>query len=138
MRKTIGVVVFLISVAVAGFAQVDTGSVVGTVKDASGAILPGVTVTATGQRHCNCEKNGAQRRLRDYSAPYRPILCFRRSHRLPSGNSQGHRARCAADHPAGLQSQGRLGFGNDGNKRSRSAARNRKRIPGQRCDRRNG
>ncbi len=47
MRKTIGVVVFLISVAVVGFAQVDTGSLVGTVKDASGALLPGVTVTAT-------------------------------------------------------------------------------------------
>ena len=47
MRKTLGVVVFLISVAVAGFAQVDTGSLVGTVKDASGALLPGVTVTAT-------------------------------------------------------------------------------------------
>ncbi|MGA8342695.1 MAG: carboxypeptidase-like regulatory domain-containing protein, partial [Candidatus Sulfotelmatobacter sp.] len=47
MRKTIGVVVFLISVAVVGLAQVDTGSLVGTVKDASGALLPGVTVTAT-------------------------------------------------------------------------------------------
>src|SRR6201998_1143475 len=47
MRKTIGVVVFLISVAVVGFAQVDTGSLVGTVKDASGALLPNVTVTAT-------------------------------------------------------------------------------------------
>src|ERR1700729_1448706 len=47
MKQTIGVVVFLVSVAVPGLAQVDTGSVVGTVKDASGAILPGVTVTAT-------------------------------------------------------------------------------------------
>ncbi|MGC1645420.1 MAG: carboxypeptidase-like regulatory domain-containing protein, partial [Candidatus Sulfotelmatobacter sp.] len=47
MRKTIGLVVFLISVAVVGFAQVDTGSLVGTVKDASGALLPGVAVTAT-------------------------------------------------------------------------------------------
>jgi len=47
MRKTIGVVVFLISVAVVGFAQVDTGSLVGTVKDASGALVPNVTVTAT-------------------------------------------------------------------------------------------
>jgi Carboxypeptidase regulatory-like domain len=47
MRKTTGVVVFLISVAVVGLAQVDTGSLVGTVKDASGALLPGVTVTAT-------------------------------------------------------------------------------------------
>ena len=47
MRNTIGVALFLISVAVAGFAQVDTGRLVGTVKDASGALLPGVTVTAT-------------------------------------------------------------------------------------------
>jgi hypothetical protein len=47
MRKTIELVVFLISVAVMGLAQVDTGSLVGSVKDASGALLPGVTVTAT-------------------------------------------------------------------------------------------
>jgi outer membrane receptor protein involved in Fe transport len=47
MRKTIGVVVFLISAALVGLAQVDTGSLVGTVKDPSGAVLPGVTVTAT-------------------------------------------------------------------------------------------
>ncbi len=46
MRKTIGVVVFLISAALVGLAQVDTGSLVGTVKDPSGAVLPGVTVTA--------------------------------------------------------------------------------------------
>jgi len=47
LRKTIEVVVFLISVAVVGLAQVDTGSLVGTVKDATGALLPNVTVTAT-------------------------------------------------------------------------------------------
>jgi hypothetical protein len=47
MRKTILVVVLLISATAIGFAQVDTGSLVGTVKDASGAVLPGVTVTAT-------------------------------------------------------------------------------------------
>ncbi|MGA8868883.1 MAG: TonB-dependent receptor [Candidatus Sulfotelmatobacter sp.] len=49
MRKTILVVVLLIGAAVMGFAQVDTGSLVGTVKDASGAVLAGVTVTATNQ-----------------------------------------------------------------------------------------
>ncbi len=48
MRKIIGIVVFLIGAAVFGFAQVDTGSLVGTVKDPSGAVLSGVTVTATG------------------------------------------------------------------------------------------
>ena len=47
MRKTIEVVIFLISAALVGLAQVDTGSLVGTVKDPSGAVLPGVTVTAT-------------------------------------------------------------------------------------------
>ena len=47
MRKIIGVGVFLISVVAVGLAQVDTGSVVGTVKDTSGALLPNVTVTAT-------------------------------------------------------------------------------------------
>jgi hypothetical protein len=47
MRKTIGIIVFLIAVAVVGLAQVDTGSLVGTVNDSSGAVLPGITVTAT-------------------------------------------------------------------------------------------
>jgi len=47
MRNTILLVVALLSSVVIGFAQVDTGSLVGTVKDASAAVLAGVTVTAT-------------------------------------------------------------------------------------------
>jgi Carboxypeptidase regulatory-like domain len=47
MRKTILVVVSWISAAVCGLAQVDTGNLVGTVRDPSGAVLSGVTVTAT-------------------------------------------------------------------------------------------
>jgi len=47
MRKVIAVVVLLISAAVSGLAQVDTGNLVGTVRDPSGAVLSGVTVTAT-------------------------------------------------------------------------------------------
>jgi len=39
MRNTFMVVVLLISATAIGFAQVDTGSLVGTVKDPSGAAL---------------------------------------------------------------------------------------------------
>ncbi|PYX53523.1 MAG: hypothetical protein DMG76_25295 [Acidobacteria bacterium] len=47
MRKNVLVVLLLILTASIGFAQVDTGSLVGSVKDASGALLPNVSVTAT-------------------------------------------------------------------------------------------
>src|SRR5581483_4460688 len=47
MRNTLGILVLLISTAGIGIAQVDTGSLVGTVKDPTGAAIPGVIVTAT-------------------------------------------------------------------------------------------
>ncbi len=49
MRNTTLVVVFLwlVGAAVTGMAQVDTGVVVGTIKDASGAVVPNATATAT-------------------------------------------------------------------------------------------
>lgn len=37
----------LVASTAPAFAQIDTGSIVGTVRDASGGVLPGVTVTAT-------------------------------------------------------------------------------------------
>ena len=46
MRNTFMVVVLLISATAIGFAQVDTGSLVGTVKDPSGAALSNVSVSA--------------------------------------------------------------------------------------------
>src|SRR5215469_13366990 len=46
MRNTFMVVVLLISATAVGFAQVDTGSLVGTVKDPSGAALSNVSVSA--------------------------------------------------------------------------------------------
>ena len=46
MKNTFMVVVLLISATTIGFAQVDTGSLVGTVKDSSGAALSNVSVTA--------------------------------------------------------------------------------------------
>src|SRR6266851_3871002 len=50
MRKTTCAVVLLwmVSSALAGWAQVDTATVTGTVRDSTGAVLPNVTVTATG------------------------------------------------------------------------------------------
>src|SRR6202047_363450 len=49
VRKTTLIVVFLwlVATAVTGLAQVDTGTVVGTIKDASGAVVPNATATAT-------------------------------------------------------------------------------------------
>jgi len=47
MRNTFMVVVLLIGATAIGFAQVDTGGLVGTVKDSSGAALSNVSVTAT-------------------------------------------------------------------------------------------
>src|SRR5206468_103130 len=38
---------FVAAIAAPAHAQLDTGSIVGTVSDASGGVLPGVTVTAT-------------------------------------------------------------------------------------------
>jgi hypothetical protein len=49
VRRTILVVAFfwLINAAVTGLAQVDTASVVGTIRDSSGAVVSGATATAT-------------------------------------------------------------------------------------------
>ena len=41
------VLAFLLALVAPAFAQIDTASIVGTVTDQSGAVLPGVTVTAT-------------------------------------------------------------------------------------------
>jgi hypothetical protein len=41
-------VAFVVSLSATAFAQVDTGSIAGTVTDQTGAALPGVTITVTG------------------------------------------------------------------------------------------
>src|SRR5688572_27925234 len=48
MRQVIAALVILIGVCAPAHAQRTTGSIVGTVADESGAVLPGVTVTLTG------------------------------------------------------------------------------------------
>src|SRR5690242_8725586 len=49
MKKTIwmAALLWVLSTSFAGFAQVDTATVTGTVQDSTGAVLPNVTVTAT-------------------------------------------------------------------------------------------
>jgi hypothetical protein len=48
MRRVITALVVLIGLCAPAYAQRTTGSIVGTVTDESGAVLPGVTVTLTG------------------------------------------------------------------------------------------
>jgi hypothetical protein len=47
MRRFLLAIVILASTTTSAFAQLDTGTIVGTVSDLSGAVLPGVTVIAT-------------------------------------------------------------------------------------------
>ena len=48
MRTTFaGILLLIVSTALTGWAQVDTATVVGTIRDSSGAVLPNVIVTAT-------------------------------------------------------------------------------------------
>ena len=42
--------VLLVASATSAFAQLDRGTVSGTIKDAQGGVVPGVTVTATARR----------------------------------------------------------------------------------------
>jgi hypothetical protein len=63
MRALIALLVFAMSAGIPAYAQVEQGRVLGTVKDAQGGILPGVTVTATssaliGQRTAVTEADG--------------------------------------------------------------------------------
>lgn len=80
MRNTTRVVVllWLISASIAGLAQVDTGIVVGTVKDSSGAVLPGITVAATNADTAVTvsAKTGADGNYVITPAQDRPILRF--------------------------------------------------------------
>src|SRR5436190_20908049 len=54
-------------VASSALAQVETGSITGTVTDASSAVLPGVTVTLTGQKLIG----GAQTQISDANGGFR-------------------------------------------------------------------
>jgi len=48
MRRTCFFVALLLAWTVSAFAQVQGGSIIGTIKDEQGGMLPGVTVTAQG------------------------------------------------------------------------------------------
>src|SRR5262249_44617699 len=66
-RQTLAVALFVVSIALPAAAQVQTGSITGTVTDASSAVLPGVTVTLTGEKLIG----GAQTQVSDTTGAYR-------------------------------------------------------------------
>jgi uncharacterized surface anchored protein len=63
------VFVLLLSFCAAGIAQVTTGSILGTVRDASGAVVPGatVTITDTGKGTTTAKQTDTEG---NYSVPY--------------------------------------------------------------------
>src|SRR6266542_1369566 len=46
-RSTVGAILWMLLLAAAASAQLSTAELAGTVRDSSGAVLPGVTVTVT-------------------------------------------------------------------------------------------
>jgi hypothetical protein len=75
VQRLVIVCLCLLWAAAGAFAQVQTGSIAGTVTDSSNAVLPGVTVTLTGEKLIG----GAQAQTTDASGLYR-------FDRLPPGN----------------------------------------------------
>ena len=73
MRRTFSVfavfVITLLCLSNSGFAQVTTGSILGTVHDSTGAVIPGatVTITDTGKGTSQAYQTDTQG---NYSAPY--------------------------------------------------------------------
>ena len=65
MRSGLLSVLFVVFFASASTAQLDTGTIVGTVSDGSGGVLPGVTVTAT-----NAGTNVSQTTVTNTSGQY--------------------------------------------------------------------
>jgi hypothetical protein len=61
------VCVFLVSAALPALAQVQTGSILGAVTDSSGAVMPGVTITLSGDRLIG----GPQNAVSDAAGAYR-------------------------------------------------------------------
>ncbi len=102
------VFVVLFSFCTAAIAQVTTGSILGTVRDASGAVVPGatVTVTDTGKGTTTAKQTDTEG---NYSVPYLlpgtynisvEMKGFKRS--IPEQRRSGHRSEspgrlCARD-----------------------------------------
>jgi len=66
-RGLAAAIVVLVAAAATAFAQVQTGSITGTVTDPSNAVLPGVTVTLTGEKLIG----GAETQVTDSTGTYR-------------------------------------------------------------------
>jgi len=69
LRVVASLGILLLSLCAAGMAQVTTGSILGTVRDASGAVVPGatVTITDTGKGTTSVKQTNTEG---DYDVPY--------------------------------------------------------------------
>ena len=71
MSRKLALAAFLLALGVPAFAQRTTGDILGTVKDESGAVLPGVTVSISGPNIVGAQdrRDHGERRVPDRGLP---------------------------------------------------------------------
>ena len=112
-------------VPAAAGAQVTTADLVGTIKDSTGGVLPGVTVTLTNQATgvSRTATTGDRRQLHLHVAAARHLHPHRRGHRLPQGRAHGRGTAGQPARPGGPGSGGRRCRRDRGHRRHAPAAR---------------
>ena len=100
-------VVCVLLLAAPAAAQFDRGTISGVVKDQSGGVVPGATVTATSlqTREMRDGRHGPERVLHADHAQARALRRERRTGRLQEGGPLGRRARRGRRHRRGLHAR---------------------------------
>jgi hypothetical protein len=80
--RSVATLLFALALAVPAFAQKTTGDITGTVMDSTGAVLPGVTVTATCP-DTNQSRNAISDAQGGYRIPELPVCTYRVTAELP-------------------------------------------------------